>query len=75
MRSSSNGDEHTSWGKPIASPDPVALALHNNIRRIKQKMRCTAFSVSRYYGRDIVALPGNQAGNRENKHRPKVSAW
>jgi len=26
-------------------------------------------------GRDIVALPGNQAANREHKHRPKVGTW
>jgi len=32
----------------------------------------TEASLVKYYGRDIVALPGNQADNRENKYRPKV---
>ena len=35
----------------------------------------TEESLVKYYGRDIVALPGNQADNRENKYRPKVWTW
>ena len=35
----------------------------------------TEESLVKYYGRDRVALPGNQADNRENKYRPKVRTW
>ena len=32
---------------------------------------CEGHGVQLMYGRDIVAPPGNQAANRENKHQPK----